>query len=235
MNNSLKFPHFPIPQNRLSNALLFQLLLSQLLKFYQSFSELKAHIATTPQDLSIIKEYFKILLDNPQFTIAPESPSWNTNQGSLKKLQNLSYSLVQDGTLDQEITTKLHEKFSKALTEGQKCWDSLFQKNTINKELFEKCNRYLDRSLNLVKKLLIHFQDDENVLFFLLRHSETFDLMYNSQFTISFLQKIYGKNLENIEKQLKEKFSNRRFEHLFTIISEKMKKIESNQTTTSVK
>jgi len=215
---------FPIPHSRLNRSLSFQLLLSQLLKVHRVTRNLEKVLAYQRQSFKKIREFLSQL--GGADTNWRERPSWNIGVGALEKLRDHAHFLMNDKKLDQSLTTKLFEHASKTVLACQKCWDELHDTNVLSQEHHQKTAQHILRLSRTIKDLFPSFQNDENVIFYLLQHSEEFDEIYGPHFIATLLKKIYGDDLSIAKQTIAKKFTKRNFDQLPFMISKKVEELE---------
>jgi len=69
-----------------------------------------------------------------------------------------------------------------------------------------------------IEKALPCFKKDENVLFFLLRHSTQFSAIYGSEFLPNVILKMYPKGMDEAKSFLQKAYARRKFNHLIPLI-----------------
>jgi len=74
---------------------------------------------------------------------------------------------------------------------------------------------------------LITFRDDENVLFFLLRHQAEFDHVYSASMVSKTLETLFAEGLGAASNFLTGRFERRGFYHLIPLISQKIERLAS--------
>lgn len=82
----------------------------------------------------------------------------------------------------------------------------------------ERLVTQMGRFSRLVTRLFSHFKEDENVLYFLVRHHEQFNTIYGDHYVSKLLGKLFSQGHKEAEKLLLRRYKRRGFEsHLDTI------------------
>jgi hypothetical protein len=87
-------------------------------------------------------------------------------------------------------------------------------------EEIERLIRYMKRSANLLIPLILFYQADENVVYFLLTHRHEIDALYQQNLVHKLLHKMYEGSFERLEKFLKQRYALRGFDALLPLISQ---------------
>jgi hypothetical protein len=74
--------------------------------------------------------------------------------------------------------------------------------------------------IQAIHELIPHFKDDENLLFFLLRHQQNLNRLYGKEFLSTLLLSLFPDGLQEMEEFLHTKYSARSFHHILPQISE---------------
>lgn len=221
-----------------NDSLLLQFILSEFLlacreirEIQARFNELQKHPPDQPRE-AILK---KLLLCLEHLSGASHDTmrlfSWGQEGGILYKLDSYTALFCKrtapEGTLEQS----LHHSINQYLLLSMQLHDTLYRARTqiVNgKELLEEF-RYLKENMiahsekcsALLSKAIECFSEDENVLFFLLRHKQEFDEFFNEAYVEQLLKKISRGALADLEKNLLDKYRSRGFIQLLPIIAEK--------------
>ncbi len=159
---------------------------------------------------------------------------WHLNGGILVKLKNYSYLYVRNSQKDDKAFTDIHDQTYKAWVNCKQTldlvkdylfyhWRTQEALDIINicAHLQKICDN-IDQLSKLMERALLKFRGDENVLFFLLRHRAQMEVVYGPQFIQKLLLKMHPKGIGDLEVFLCKRYSQRGFEHLLPVISEKM-------------
>lgn len=103
------------------------------------------------------------------------------------------------------------------------------QKQTAKLSLFiEKTQRSTLRLINLTAQITSNYKNDENVIFFLLRHQKSLNALRENQFILSLLKKMFRENLETMRKFLVKRYSERGFIHLLPFINQSVEQLQTS-------
>lgn len=80
--------------------------------------------------------------------------------------------------------------------------------------LLKKIRHVIKRIGNDLVKAIILLKDDENILYFVLRHTKQFDELYGIRFTSKLFKSLFGQSLGEARNYLVTKYSNRGFHEL---------------------
>jgi hypothetical protein len=164
-------------------SLLIQFVLFELLEAYQAFCR---------------NEDWEIIL-SPHPRHFPYD--WATVTGYLNKAQEHSI-LLKDSFPDYPDSVKqFDDQFSKTLT-------SLSKKQKIAPELFAKSLQTIYFALEPFIEIC---KENENLLHFLLKNSQTIDLILHPGYLYAFLLKIYSCDLEILGEKMCDKYHQRGF------------------------
>jgi hypothetical protein len=75
--------------------------------------------------------------------------------------------------------------------------------------------RHLAKS---IMKTVTQFQDDENVLYFILRHADHLDHLFKSNFTFKLFSQLFVNGLQGASQLLLQKYAKRGFHQLLPTI-----------------
>ncbi len=78
----------------------------------------------------------------------------------------------------------------------------------------------------VVLKLIPHFQDNENVLYFLLNHQKEFNKIYRKPIVSKLFKELFKGGLSEVKAFLIKRFSQREFHHLLPLVDKKMALLE---------
>lgn len=91
-----------------------------------------------------------------------------------------------------------------------------------------KMQRCLERLVRLNSNMSLKYQNNENVIFFLVRNHREIDAMYSQGYTLKLLRKMVGKNRNKIQQFLVKKYTERGFEHLLPLIQTSVEQLASS-------
>lgn len=143
--------------------------------------------------------------------------SWVIHCGVLTKLKH-NATLLMEGDRDDADLGKLHSIVTKAYTDCQ----AALHLPTI--ALCQKAIDTLGKLKPVIKKILVKFKEDENVLFFVLRHQKSLNKVLGNGWTKSFFTKLYP---EGGLTYLKSRFETRGFNDLIPDITKHWQELSS--------
>jgi hypothetical protein len=213
--------HSPIQHDQ---GLLIQFILSEFLSAHEELQILNQYIhqQLLSQILNSLNrlsgsshEYMRIF-------------SWHQESGHFTKLKNYS-AFFQQNDKESDILEK----------DAHKCWlislhmaDITHNLHNRSKKGFVPLHEHMakiQRSTRALKKILgqiiPQFQDDENVVFFILRSHILVDNVFGRNFTANLLQNMYS-DLGKASRFLQRNYKRRGFTELLPTISEKISQLE---------
>lgn len=211
----IKLPHHHINAYHLSHSLLFQFILSEML--------------TAHQDVQVAvmkKNDFKTLLSkltgSHQEFVKPMA--WGGGDGTLSKLSRYCAYFSQFVDPADKKLRALHLNANKAWLIGLDCLHLIFDDRGLDEVQLElhKLSLAIKHLGRLVVKVIEEFADDENVIFFVLRHFEQFDEHFGNGFVAKLFKKMYKGGRDEAARMLSTKYSKRGFVHLLPIIATRM-------------
>lgn len=213
-----------------NDSLLFQFILTEFLAIHAEIAPLRKLTApprSTAQCESILIPVAKLAgasYDTMRLFI------WNQGTGHLSKFKNYCGLYAQNWMTEQPASKQvqlLQQNANQAWLYCMHCLDllhALKDKGITAKtgESLCKASTKLLNCLSKITKILVPlvevFSSDENVLFFLLRHSGQLDAIYGSGFTARTLSQMDPEGLAGIENMLNNRYVKRGFDHLLPVI-----------------
>lgn len=206
-----------------NNSLLFQFILAEFLDVYQEIRKIEALKNEGYETLgaSLVKlvgasrDYMRFF-------------AWNFSDGTLSKLKNYCalFSENADGEEKEPIAIQHY---------ADKAWGSCLQATDLLLELPEEratialtiekgCNA-VHRFAKLIVRVITQFRDDENVVFFVLKHHQKFDALFGSRFISKLFSRMYPKGIKEVRHFLLKKYEARGFENILPTIEAKITEI----------
>lgn len=241
-----------------NNSLLFQFILSELVRSYRVVQEMNEHAKELSQSflqpllkkrsdgfLLAIKECINKLVGSSQeyYSIF----FCHQEEGFLAKLKYNSVFFSQNCGEEDKEALGLHRYAHRAWLlclrsldaireiEHEILIDHLRQTKATDSDYqpllqtLQKINGSMHRIARLVVKLLLRFRDDENVVFFLLRYKEQFDEFFGKHFVFKLFSQMFPKGVQEANRFLLKKYTSRGFENLLPIIASKISELETCQ------
>ncbi len=143
--------------------------------------------------------------------------NWNHNDGILTKLKNNCIHFVQNSPIPGIDISLLHVYTDQAWLLTAKCLHGV-QQGAIEGKLLQQSYDTLLLLGEILRQMIAHFKEDENVIFFLLRHKEPLDSLYQEPFVRNCFEKIYPEGLRSVSQFLIARYTERGFVHLIPII-----------------
>lgn len=227
----------------LNNRMLFQFILSEFIftsykiqGIQQRLTELKPSWATmtspqVSQTLQDLVEQMSRLSGSSQHYM--RLLSWN-DDGFLTKLKNYCALLCQQNTSENSDQLKMHQEANHAWLLSMQALDMIrtfSNQGTFDEEILyanqEKLNRCLQRLSRLIMRHLLHYQDDENVVYFLVRHKKQLDGLYKPGYTANLIKKMFPKGKQDVSQFLLQRYAERGFDSLLPTIQTELTELKS--------
>lgn len=230
-----------------NNSLLFQFILAEFLLTYRealSMSELVKNLKKKPlpifgsneceESLNKIKSTLKILGGNSQDQQCLFS--WGYDNSFLGKLKNTCALFASNFGKEDKNAASLHRYSHRAWSICSQSVDLLqtMKKGNIDNwndsfvlllNLIEKMQKALQHFSKLITRFLHDFKQDENVLFFVLRHQEQLDTLFGSHFVIQLFTEMFS-NVKEAGKYISKKYEYRGFNQILPLITKKISEFQ---------
>lgn len=207
-----------------NDSLLFQFILSE---FLEAFREIQM-IVLKQYAIEELTTGLKKLAGSPHeyMRLFP----WNHNNGILAKLKNYCSLFSQNTYSKEKESIALQHYAEKAWVFCLETLDILYEStdgSTAHVNPLNKAYNALQRISRVIARLLVQFRDDENVVFFVLRHHDQFDGLYGTKFVSRLFCRMYPKGLAETAHFLSTKFGTRGFENILPIVKTKISELET--------
>jgi len=207
--------------------LLFQFILSELITTHSTFRLLSDLVGQVNGDVGMLVEPLTGLVGSTQGHLPVVS--W-VQEGSLTKLKHYCALLCQD-LESQQNCIGMHQEAHQAWWISQQLLDVLKphpQHGKVGswKLLMKRLTKSIQRLTKLIEKGIWEYREDENVLFFVLRHQEQLDDLYNKRFVHGLLKKMFPKKQNTLESFLVQRYTERGFPHLAEVITTKIRELD---------
>jgi len=231
-----------------SESLLFQFILYDFLHAHgdiKKLIELAAKFTTISKEKAKIAVKRQVLCELIQISqhLAGSSYaymrlfSWNHEGEILHKLNNYCALFSRLSSLDPSQSTKiyqhanqmwissirLHDLFCSMLDSPQKNWSAPFSNFQAQ---MAKLNNAIKRFTVMLAQIIPKYSGDENIIFFILRHVNEFDLIYHQGFIKSLLSQVSPNGLDELQNSIVHKYKIRGFDNLISIINTKFEEIQ---------
>ena len=244
-------PAHPAPTENLSvyhqnNGLLFQFVLEEFLSVIPAVDAIQgAHqrlegaLVRRRPDQEVERLSRQILSNIASLTgsalVSNYFYPWTPSKGSLGKLKRYVQLLKSPAPEVEELADQLKGAVSNAYHGAMQARDVLWhlaKKPMVLREaaeLFRLLNTLIDASRRveeLLPSLLVHFRDDENVVYFLVRRADAFANLHQELYVCNLLKKMYDNGLDEASQFLQDRYLERGFDQLAKRIQDKIAAIK---------
>lgn len=240
--NGTQARHGNTPYNHYNNSLLFQFILSDFIRAFESIQLLDSISNRNPmsspesayhknnQEIPNRIEAILIQLVGSK-NEAKRAIPWSSNEGTLSKMKALCNLFLQNSDNDEKELIALQHYVDKAWHHCSQGYEAL--RGNQNKRFslsgaLEKASHAMHRFAKLIARVALQFHDDENVIYFFLRHKEHFDKLYGKRFMNKLLSRMYPKGLREAEYFLTKKYLERNFDNIPSQIVSKIAELEAS-------
>lgn len=160
----------------------------------------------------------------------------NQENGIFPRLKAYSAILIHNGEAHDKSLLALNHQITKAWLLCIESLDafSLLQAHPLEKDYLTALHRLLKKLMTstlklrkLIAEIILSFNADENVLFFVLRHKEQLDKIYGAGFVKKIFRKMYPDGLAKADQFLRHRYTNRGFENLAVVITSKIAELQA--------
>ncbi|NGX41941.1 MAG: hypothetical protein K940chlam7_00215 [Chlamydiae bacterium] len=249
MTAKIEPPKFHLTTCHDNNSMILQFVLFELLKAFEELYKIEhsiSEVKLTPTNklsksdrvhLHSIASSLAKLMGNTSKNV--RITAWTINDGVLAKLKNYCSYFANNLDPDSANGAALLRISDQAWTIGLESLElnrtaqqvpSRGSPNVLGlKTTFERLKTKLLRLAKVVANICTEFHEDENVLFFLLRHREELDRAIKKGFVSKLFSQMFPNGLKKVERILKKKYSSRGFEHLIPVITQKLSELDMAQ------
>lgn len=204
-------------------SLVFQFVLTEYIAIFEATDQFRN--ALKEKDLEAILQ-FLYKLNGPiegNFNVF----SGATESGLLPKLCHSSLHLSRMDDEGDDLSQKLnkyalqtHKLTHLALKACQDANPLKPQRTLLNlKQILLKIEVLIQRIGQMITKMMGQFEDDEAVLFFLLRNAEQLDTVFYPHYVLKLFIKMFHNGLLEAEQYIMKQYSQRGFDHLLPEIA----------------
>jgi hypothetical protein len=209
-----------------NDSLLFQFILSEFLEVYRETQGL----LLKRNSIHELSQGLMTLTGSPQdpLRIFPG----NRQSGVLAKLKNYCSLLSQNADSTEKEPIAMQHYVDKAWLHCIEAFDLLHDthkdkdQSTLIHTIEKTCSALRGFS-RLIVRLFAQFRDDENVIFFVLRHHNQFDALYGPRFVVKLFCRLYPKGLKEAGHFLIKKYGHRGFDNLLPLVNAKISELEA--------
>lgn len=216
------------PQSHLNNSLLFQFILADFIRAYESIQILDSLSNRNPTSIresayhmhnQEIPTQIKSILTQLVGTKCEPTRliPWSSNEGTLSRLKTFCALFLHNSDNDEKELIALQHYAEKAWQNCLQGFEALrghHNKRTSQFAALEKASNAMHRFAKLIARIALQFRDDENVVFFFLRHKEQFDKLYGKKFMSKLLSRMYTKGIREAQYFLTKKYLERSFDNV---------------------
>jgi hypothetical protein len=162
--------------------------------------------------------------------------NWLSDNGILEKMHHFCCCIVQEEVPEEKTALAMQRTVHQAwifalqaqvearilLDSGAKSMESLELTRIV-----ARMNMTLGKAAKHLWRLLERYKQDENVLFFLLRHHHEFDSLYGAGATVQFFRKAFRGGSMEAGHLMRQRYGKRGFSHILPIIDEKISELET--------
>lgn len=238
------FPKYQLNNYFQSQPVLFQFILNEFLMIGEENREWPDLILKgSPSSAALQKMWHMLFQKLNKLSFSPQDHMWqlpwNFDAGIFTKLKNYSYLYARNAEIEDPYLYQMHDLFHKTWMLCKQTIDIMEndlipqhpgsrQKDSL-KQIKLNIER-IQRKIKLLKKFILTilktFEQNENVLFFLLRHHERFSLFFEKKFVFKFFSQLFSESrIEEVRAFLIHRYAMRGFDHLLPIINEKFDEI----------
>lgn len=152
--------------------------------------------------------------------------SWDNENGILARLKNYCACFTHlDDKKSNLLASEMYFRINQAFLNSLQSLDILRHLNSQEAYLQKSLKKIVDQMKRFSKalaSLLLQFKDDENVIFFLLRHKKELDQIYGKQFVFKLINRMYPKGIEEASNFVLKQYKKRGFHHFIPVIKKKI-------------
>ncbi len=229
----LQEPRLHVNGYHLEKGLLFQFILSETLAASRQIHVIAHHNRYEHELIQAILELTGPLQEQMRLI------AWTPNEGILTKLKGYCANLLHHVNPHDKVSLALSRLAGQSWLQCHNCLDAynLWQEEPASRDLQDDLQKQLARLLQfhlrwtkLLAQKIKDFREDENVLFFLLRHHEDFDACFGEGFVRTLFLRLspasQRKSLQAAEDFISQKYLKRGFESLLPIIKTKISELK---------
>ena len=212
-----------------NSSLLFQFILSEFIEAFDEIQTLNSLVRQVSPRRENVQQLLQKLLGS--FKGGIRYFPWNFADGLLHKLQTYCILLHENNEhYEKELIAIQHylEKVRAACSSALDILNRNMQEVPDLSTAIEKASLSMQRLSKLMARLMQQFREDENVLFFILRHKIHFDKLYGSRFVFKLLTRMYPKGLEEMRQHLAKNYARRGFENVLDPVNLLISELEAS-------
>lgn len=205
------------------NSVVFQILLSDLLQTQAKISSINTIFSKkkkSPSDVSQILQALHFLVGSCEDCLY--TCSFRLDNAFLTQIKNLSKILLANSGLEKSEFHSLSRSAFQAWMQGKALSEALYASQKTE-DLSDYISDFSSAINDLKKNVFesVHFfARDENVLYFILRHREEVDSLWEKGYALNFLGNLFPNGLKEFEAFLLDHYEERGFSFLKSRIKE---------------
>lgn len=193
-----------------SVPLIFQFFLAELIQACGQFQNICTLITEEQFNHSLFALLARFCGQSPDHR---QLVYWSTDSSRLSKLHQFA-SLLSSRSNSEQLPL-LEKSTQKAWLLGIRLLTALEEQKISNLDtILNKLRRAMKQITKEAVKIFTIFQDDENVLYFVLRHRDQLDAIYEKNFTVQLFATLFPEGLHKAEKLITERYTSRGFNRL---------------------
>ena len=215
-----------------SKGLLIQFILSEFIKSYTQILEIHQFSTDCKKNALSMLALSVVNLSGSNKSCSGLL-SWNQEDGILWRLKNYCRALVDLEGKKDPLISKMESSINQAFLSALHSLDILQQSTSFEEDSIIALQKGLKKVIDQMKRFskalalnLQQFSDNENVIFFLLRHQNELDKIYGKQFVFKLINKMYLKGIEGATNFLLKQYRNRGFNHFIPAIKKMISELK---------
>ncbi len=201
-----------------TDSLLFQFILAEFLKVFSimvKIEKLQLHSNKPESFISNITQ-----LSGARINFHRYFP-WNPDEGVLVKLRayvdylSEKWASYPDAKAISDLQKNVYQLWNCSIETLESLHANGLESFPAK---FDKVQHAAQKLKKALAKAIPCFKDDENVVFFIIRHHTTFSSIYGTDFVVKLIDKMYPGGLKEAKAFLQQAYTRRKFFHLLPSI-----------------
>lgn len=232
----------PINAYHRNTSLLLQFILVEFMTSYEECQKLAGlcHLkpmplppaSDLPPDYSALQHQIGLSLTRLVGTPpgAERLVAWNFGEGLLAKLKAYCMLFAQQSERDEKELLGMQHYTDKAWQSGLQAQAHFAALEEARPQLLaalDKMFQSMQRLAKHVARVVALFRDDENIVFFVLRHHKRFENLYPPRFISKLLARMFPKGSRELKQFLHAKYAERGFTNMLPSIDTQIAELEA--------
>lgn len=229
-----------------NNDLLFQFIITEFIEAFEYINQIHdlCHLEVSQPSLNNNEEnafneheqenleslFEKLIGSNRDFI---RLVAWKCRGGVMAKLKAYSFLFLKNGYMDEKEIIAMQHYIDKTIFSCHKAAEIL-NDDLVNRSqmvsLVDKAFASIHRLCKVMTRLIHKFRDNENIIFCVLRNQEGFDKIYGRGYVAKQFNRLYPRGIIDAQSMLSSKYTERGFDHLSSVIADKIKACEESLT-----